>query len=300
MGQRFGGTVDDPKAARYSSGNCWRPKGWPSVLTCPAPPSCVWAEQGGAGWSRSLGGIRADISTGAGIAREGAPWSAPIGALKGPEEGRKPPSKIFPRILDTPRFLRIIHLLSAGVAQLVERNLAKVEVASSRLVSRSTEHNLKGGAIAKWLCTGLQIRSRRFDSASRLHAGVAQLVERNLAKVEVASSRLVSRSTEHNLKGGAIAKWLCTGLQIRSRRFDSASRLHAGVAQLVERNLAKVEVASSRLVSRSRTSKRRGSSRSFPFFHIGAGVTKLVAVADLKSAARWAYGFESRSRHQQR
>ena len=200
-------------------------------------------EQGGAGWSRSLGGIQADISTGAGIAREGAPWSAPIGALKGPEEGRKPPSKIFPRILDTPRFLRIIHLLSAGVAQLVERNLAKVEVASSRLVSRSTEHNLKGGAIAKWLCTGLQIRSRRFDSASRLHAGVAQLVERNLAKVEVASSRLVSRS---------------------------------------------------------RTSKRRGSSRSFPFFHIGAGVTKLVAVADLKSAARWAYGFESRSRHQQR
>ena len=186
MGQRFGGTVDDPKAARYSSGNCWRPKGWPSVLTCPAPPSCVWAEQGGAGWPRSLGGIQADISTGAGIAREGAPWSAPIGALKGPEEGRKPPSKIFPRILDTPRFLRIIHLLSAGVAQLVERNLAKVEVASSRLVSRS------------------------------------------------------------------------------------------------------------------RTSKRRGSSRSFPFFHIGAGVTKLVAVADLKSAARWAYGFESRSRHQQR
>ena len=27
------------------------------------------------------------------------------------------------------------------------------------------------------------------------HAGIAQLVERNLAKVEVASSRLVSRST---------------------------------------------------------------------------------------------------------
>ena len=30
-----------------------------------------------------------------------------------------------------------ISLLNAGVAQLVERNLAKVEVASSRLVSRS-------------------------------------------------------------------------------------------------------------------------------------------------------------------
>ena len=32
-----------------------------------------------------------------------------------------------------------INFLSAGVAQLVERNLAKVEVASSRLVSRSTK-----------------------------------------------------------------------------------------------------------------------------------------------------------------
>ncbi len=31
----------------------------------------------------------------------------------------------------------IAGLLKAGVAQLVERNLAKVEVASSRLVSRS-------------------------------------------------------------------------------------------------------------------------------------------------------------------
>ncbi len=53
---------------------------------------------------------------------------------------------------------------------MVERNLAKVEVASSSLVSRS----------------------------KRLHlnpAGIAQLVERNLAKVEVASSSLVSRST---------------------------------------------------------------------------------------------------------
>ena len=53
------------------------------------------------------------------------------------------------------------------------------------------------------------------------------MVERNLAKVEVASSRLVSRSKARVLEknGGAIAKWLCTGLQIRSQRFDSASRL---------------------------------------------------------------------------
>jgi hypothetical protein len=41
------------------------------------------------------------------------------------------------------------------------------------------------------------------------------LVERNLAKVEVASSRLVSRSNFQLSDVGAIAKRLCTGLQIR-------------------------------------------------------------------------------------
>ena len=39
--------------------------------------------------------------------------------------------------------------------------------------------------------------------------------------------------------------------------------LYAGIAQLVERNLAKVEVASSSLVSRSRSAKRE--AKSFPF-----------------------------------
>ena len=57
---------------------------------------------------------------------------------------------------------------------MVERNLAKVEVASSRLVSRSINLQLK--------------------QYTKFYAGIAQLVERNLAKVEVASSRLVSRS----------------------------------------------------------------------------------------------------------
>ncbi len=41
-----------------------------------------------------------------------------------------------------------IGFADAGIAQLVERNLAKVEVASSRLVSRSAP-NLRG-----LLCTG--------------------------------------------------------------------------------------------------------------------------------------------------
>ena len=71
------------------------------------------------------------------------------------------------------------------------------------------------------------------------NAGVAQLVERNLAKVEVESSRLFSRSS--SLEPG----W-------RSKNSSS----NAGVAQLVERNLAKVEVESSRLFSRSRISDR--------------------------------------------
>jgi hypothetical protein len=71
------------------------------------------------------------------------------------------------------------------------------------------------------------------------------LVERNLAKVEVASSNLVSRSRFskvhqhllakrevhishfdlHTPDFGAIAKRLCNGLQIRLAQFDSGSRL---------------------------------------------------------------------------
>ena len=73
---------------------------------------------------------------------------------------------------------------------------------------------------------------------AKAHAGIAQLVERNLAKVEVASSRLVSRSSFARNKNfqkptnllrtpsrGAVAKRLCTGLQIRVGRFDSGPRL---------------------------------------------------------------------------
>ena len=65
----------------------------------------------------------------------------------------------------------------AGIAQLVERNLAKVEVESSRLFSRSRFEKGKlllpffvtgFGAIANRLCNGLQIRLAQFDSGSRL------------------------------------------------------------------------------------------------------------------------------------
>ena len=66
-------------------------------------------------------------------------------------------------------------------------------------------------------------RASSHTSQSSHNAGIAQLVERNLAKVEVASSRLVSRS---NYKPtGGVAEWLCSGLQSRGRRFDSDPRL---------------------------------------------------------------------------
>ena len=71
--------------------------------------------------------------------------------------------------------LKIRHL-KAGIAQLVEHDLAKVGVASSSLVSRSkleSRHGAKPspafwnssrGQVAEWLCCGLQSRLRRFDS----------------------------------------------------------------------------------------------------------------------------------------
>ena len=63
----------------------------------------------------------------------------------------------------------------AGIAQLVEHDLAKVGVASSSLVSRSKFSDsypriatqIKG-ALAEWPCNGLQIRLPRFDSGTRL------------------------------------------------------------------------------------------------------------------------------------
>ena len=69
----------------------------------------------------------------------------------------------------------------AGIAQLVEHNLAKVGVASSNLVSRSKLSDTISlsqqaflfhevtGRIAKRLCRGLQSLIDQFDSGSGLH-----------------------------------------------------------------------------------------------------------------------------------
>ena len=63
------------------------------------------------------------------------------------------------------------------------------------------------------------------ESITHSNAGIAQLVERNLAKVEVAGSNPVSRSNS-SPNYGSVAEWLCSGLQLRVRRFDSDPSLH--------------------------------------------------------------------------
>ena len=78
--------------------------------------------------------------------------------------------------------------MTAGIAQLVEHDLAKVGVASSSLVSRSKflyslfcgykpEKAAVFGALAKRLCSGLQIRLVRFDSGTRLQISRARVVK---------------------------------------------------------------------------------------------------------------------------
>ena len=77
----------------------------------------------------------------------------------------------------------------------------------------------------------------------------------------------------------------------------------AAVAQLVERNLAKVEVESSRLFCRSKLEKGKAPV-AFPFSYRGekitvapARVVKLVDTRDLKSLGLWLYGFDPRPGH---
>ena len=52
-----------------------------------------------------------------------------------------------------------------------------------------------------------------------------------------------------------------------SEKLSKILNLSAGIAQLVERNLAKVEVASSRLVSRSKFSKNSSAEPSCFFIY---------------------------------
>ena len=146
---------------------------------------------------------------------------------------------------------------NAGIAQLVEHDLAKVGVASSSLVSRSS--HATRGARGSWVAEGVGRRcAHGFGRVKSIHgqtrsgtirhanAGIAQLVEHDLAKVGVASSSLVSRSSSLSLglprfcffqqavilsiavaaSSGQVAEWSCSGLQSRVRRFDPDPGLH--------------------------------------------------------------------------
>ncbi|SON52809.1 protein of unknown function [Vibrio tapetis subsp. tapetis] len=44
--------------------------------------------------------------------------------------------------------------------------------------------------------------------------------------MEVKLSSLLAIKDEHKKNNGALAEWLCSGLQIRGPRFDSGRRLH--------------------------------------------------------------------------
>ena len=104
--------------------------------------------------------------------------------------------------------------MNADVAQLVAHHLAKVRVASSSLVIRSTLKPFQ----AAWVVVLARLAQRESASLTRkrslvrsqyrartvavllrwlINADVAQLVAHHLAKVRVASSSLVIRSTVH-------------------------------------------------------------------------------------------------------
>gem|GEM_PF-4113671 len=117
---------------------------------------------------------------------------------------------------------------------MVERNLAKVEVASSSLVSRSNFRKPKReanaslfcknaqlsrqylrfrGAVAKRLCTGLQIRVGRFDSGPRLHRICAHPRTRFcvLARIHCATCPGGEIGRRIGLKIRRLAEWQRTG-----------------------------------------------------------------------------------------
>ena len=159
---------------------------------------------------------------------------------------------------------QITDYLNAALAQLPERFTATFRLCIN-------------GQITDYLNAALAQLPERFTATFRLctngqitdylNAALAQLVERNLAKVEVTSSSLVCRSN-FSAKEIVIKNSNYTALAQLPERFTTTFRLctngqitdyfelNAALAQLVERNLAKVEVTSSSLVCRSNFSPK--------------------------------------------
>ena len=151
----------------------------------------------------------------------------------------------------------------AAVAHLVERHLAKVEVASSSLVGRSISEiwfqaaglhlvqALQANQVGSFLCgpvvqlvrtLACHARGRQFEpDPGRHYASVAQSVEQGTENPRVIGSIPIGGTSQETQQG-----------------FQ-----YAAVAHLVERHLAKVEVASSSLVGRSRQTARNRFTPAF-------------------------------------
>jgi hypothetical protein len=119
----------------------------------------------------------------------------------------------FSALTETQKSLKCT-LLNAGIAQLVERNLAKVEVASSSLVSRST-FILNVGVLNHQFKT-----SFKYLKLKKLNGECSHAFAVLISALCIITAVVVLHAY------GAIAKRLCRGLQSLLARFDSGSRLH--------------------------------------------------------------------------
>jgi hypothetical protein len=140
----------------------------------------------------------------------------------------------------------------AGIAQLVEHDLAKVGVASSSLVSRSIVRAfVREREDQKAAINGCNFKignqKPRLPGVLFFQAGVGKLAD--------------------DSSDGQVAEWSCSGLQSRVRRFDSDPGLHSMLLRSSEN--ARI--------------KQRPSMAAL-FNEELARVAKSVDAADLKSA----------------
>ena len=134
----------------------------------------------------------------------------------------------------------------AAVAHLVERHLAKVEVASSSLVGRSILWKFSSAGRA----SALQAEGHRFEPYCSHHYGLVVQLVRTLA----CHARGRRFDPDPGRQFASVAQSVEQGTE-NPRVIGSipiGGTINADVAHPVERHLAKVEVASSSLVIRSK------------------------------------------------
>ena len=80
--------------------------------------------------------------------------------------------------------------------------------------------SLAPGAVAKWLCSGLQSRVRRFDSGPRLHFAPAQQVDSGMGEPAVGQAIIAMPCTSTSMSGRArpsqVIKALAGNLSLNS------------------------------------------------------------------------------------